>query len=161
MFLNECVDARNKLHTPRPKVAGRFGAETLVSNNLWAHESSRSRNPRKAESCQAPKTGKARCLCETGELGQEKGGNGHAVEYSVTAEEGGKAEDNARADSRNVSPKRPGLSLETAVSQQPKPQEGEKSTGAFLVRRRQEQTGWRKDMQQSGDEGEARLLTYL
>lgn len=161
MLLNECVYARNKLRTPRPELAGRFGAETLVSNNLWAHQSSRRRNTRKAERYQASETGKVHRFRETSELGQEKRGNGHAIEHSVAAEERGKAEDNARAESRNVSHDRPWLSLDTAVGQQPKPQEGEKGAGAFLVRRRQEQTGWRKDMQQSGDEGEPRWFIYL
>lgn len=142
MFLDECVYAGYKLHAPRPELAGRFGTETLVSNNLWAQESSRSRDTREAEGCQASKTGEACRFRETGELGQEKGGNGDTIEHPVAAEESGETEDNARADSRNVSPDRPWPSLETAVSQQPETQEGEKSTGAFLIWRRQEQAGW-------------------
>lgn len=146
MFLNECVYAGNKLHTPRPELAGRFGTETLVSNNLWAQKPHRSRKTCEAEGYQAPKTGKARRFRETSELGQKQGGDGNTVEHSVTAEEGGKAEHNTRAGNRNVPSDRPWLSSETAVSQQPKPQEGEKGAGAFLVRRRQEQAGWRKDV---------------
>lgn len=161
MFLNEGVYAGNKLHTPRPELAGRFGAETLVSNSLWAHESSRRRNTRETEGREAPKAREAHRFREPGDLEQEKGSDGHAVEHSVTAEDSRKAEDNTRADSRHVSPDSPSLFPETAVSQQPKPQEGKEGTGAFLIRRRQEQAGRRKDMQQSGDEGEPRWFTYL